>query len=114
MAEKPVSAEKPISNVFHGKITHVEHAPPYEIVTIELDVRQVAELTVAYIAVPGNSIREIAPQCARSYAYRGCAPGDDDSAAAASARRVNRWRIGRWVQRWQGDGDRACAAGVYL
>jgi hypothetical protein len=57
--------DKPIPNVFRGKIKHVEHAPPYEIVTIELDLRHVAELTVAYIAVPGNTIADLAPGAVR-------------------------------------------------
>ncbi len=30
-------AKPPVSNTFKGKIKHIVSAPPYEIVTIELD-----------------------------------------------------------------------------
>ena len=46
--------KKPVSNTFKGKIKHVVNAPPYQIVTIELDPNSTPEITVAYIPVPGG------------------------------------------------------------
>jgi hypothetical protein len=46
--------KKPVSNTFRGKIKHVVNAPPYQIVTIELDPKLTPEITIAYIPVPGG------------------------------------------------------------
>jgi len=42
------------SNTFKGKIKKVVDAPPYQIVTIELDPTCLSDVTVAYIPVPGG------------------------------------------------------------
>jgi len=42
------------SNTFKGKIKKVVNAPPYQIVTIELDPTCLPDVTVAYIPVPGG------------------------------------------------------------
>jgi len=47
-------ANPPMSNTFKGKIKHIVSAPPYQIVTIELDPHSTPEITVAYIPVPGG------------------------------------------------------------
>lgn len=43
-----------VANKLRGKIKHVVNAPPYQIVTIELDPTSTPEITVAYIPVPGG------------------------------------------------------------
>src|ERR1700744_590579 len=43
------------SNTLKGTIKHIVSAPPYEIVTIELDPHSTPEITVAYIPVPGGT-----------------------------------------------------------
>ena len=48
------TAKQPISNTFKGKIKHIVNAPPYQIVTIELDPASTPEITVAYIPGPGG------------------------------------------------------------
>jgi hypothetical protein len=42
------------SNTLKGTIKHIVSAPPYQIVTIELDPHSTPEITVAYIPVPGG------------------------------------------------------------
>lgn len=48
------TAKQPVSNTLKGKIKHIVNAPPYQIVTIELDPASTPEITVAYIPVPGG------------------------------------------------------------
>lgn len=48
------TGKQPISNTLKGKIKHIVSAPPYEIVTIEIDPCSTPEITVAYIPVPGG------------------------------------------------------------
>lgn len=47
------TGKQPVSNTLKGKIKHIVEAPPYQIVTIELDRDTPPEITVAYIPVPG-------------------------------------------------------------